>query len=439
MLQRKAWGAFQAWLEAPTQKALIVKGARQVGKSYLAEAFASQSFEYVAKYDLLLDTLARESFSKASDVEDLVMRISVAANERLVPGRTAIIIDEVQEAPNVITLAKGLVQRGDYRYIFTGSLLGVKLENIDSVPVGYATQVELFPLDFQEYCWARGLDDAAFRLAYDCVNMERPLPDFLYGRMMRLYHEYLLVGGMPDAVKTFCATENIDEVRTVHANIHALYRDDITKHAPSELRLTIREIYDLIPSEIGSKNKRFRLSSITNVKRFSQVTDNFLWLSNAGVALPVYNVSAPTSPLLVAEQRNLFKLFYLDVGMLTSCYPKRRSLGLLDGRAEMNMGGVYESAIAQELHAHGFPLRYFTSKKVGEIDFLTESADGEVCAIEVKSGSSYLTHAALDNALATEGYTIDRALVFAETNVKRRRDVLCLPAFCSGILEYMPA
>lgn len=438
MLQRKAWREFQAWLEAPTQKALIVKGARQVGKSFLAEAFASQQFEYVVKFDLLLDSAVRESFSRASNADDLALRVSVAADMPLVPGRTAVIIDEVQEAPNVVTLIKGLVQKGDYRYILTGSLLGVKLENIDSLPVGYATQIEMFPLDFQEFCWARGLDDGVYQMARDYASGEQPLPDFLYERMMRLYHEYLLVGGMPDAVDTFNASGSIDEVRTVHANIHALYRDDITKHAPSELRLVIREIYDLIPSEIGSKNKRFRLSSIPDVKRFSQVVDNFLWLSNAGVALPVYNVNAPTAPLLLAEQRNLFKLFYLDVGMLASCYPKRQTLGLLDGKAEMNMGGVYESAVAQELHAHGFPLRYFTSKKIGEIDFLAEGADGEVHAIEVKSGSNYLSHAALDNALNTNGYTIDRALVFAETNTMRKGEVLYLPVFCSGILEYMP-
>jgi len=436
MLRRKAWETFEDWLAAPTWKALLVRGTRQVGKSYLAAAFADEHFNHVAKFDLVLDREARASFELASSPDDLLLRISVAADKPLVSGDTAIIIDEVQEAPNIVTLVKGLVQRGDFRYILTGSLLGVKLENIDSLPVGYATQLEMYPLDFEEYCWARGLSPDAFDMARGYAGAEEPLPDFLYERMTRLYHEYLLVGGMPDAVATFTASGSIDDVRDVHAGIHALYRDDITKYAPKGLRLTIREIYDLIPSEIGSKNKRFRLSSITDVKRFSQVTDDFLWLSNAGVALPVHNVNAPVAPLLVAEQRNLFKLFYLDVGMLASCYPKRQTLGLLDGRADMNMGGVYESAVAQQLKAHGFALRYFTSKKVGELDFLAESMDGSVCAIEVKSGSGYLTHAALDNALGTRGYTIDRAIVLAETNVRRCGPILYLPAFCASILEY---
>ena len=301
MLRRKAWEAFEDWLAAPTWKALLVKGARQVGKSYLAETFAKERFGHVAKFDLSLDREVRASFAAASSPDDLLLRISVAAEGPLVPGDTAVIVDEVQEAPNIVTMIKGLVQRGDYRYILTGSLLGVKLENVDSLPVGYATQLEMYPLDFEEYCWARGLNPDAFDMTRKCAGAEEPLPDYLYERMARLYHEYLLVGGMPDAVATFAASGSIDDVRDVHAGIHALYRDDITKHAPKELRLTIREIYDLIPSEIGSKNKRFRLSSITDVKRFSQVTDDFLWLSNAGVALPVYNVNAPVAPLLVAE------------------------------------------------------------------------------------------------------------------------------------------
>lgn len=244
---------------------------------------------------------------------------------------------------------------------------------------------------------------------------------------------------MPDAVNSFLATRNVDEVRNIHRDLHALYRDDIAKYAPPELRLVIRDIYDLIPSEAGSKNKRFKLSSISGVKRFSQVTDHFLWLSEAGVALPVYNVTAPVAPLLMGEQRNLFKLFYLDTGMLMSSYSKKVAQGVFDGEAEgpfgMNMGAAFEGFVAQELKAHGFRLRYFTSKKVGELDFVEETLDGEVLAIEVKSGKSFKSHAALDNALATKGYGIDRALVLAECNLHRDGDVLYLPIFMTGLLE----
>ncbi len=335
--------------------------------------------------------------------------------------------------------AKYLVQRGDFRYILTGSLLGVELEGIDSLPVGYVEQVQMSPLDFEEFCWANGVGVSGFDMRRDCIKDEGELPGYLYDRLLDLFHQYVVVGGMPDAVNSFLATRNVDEVRNIHRDLHALYRDDIAKYAPPELRLVIRDIYDLIPSEAGSKNKRFKLSSINGVKRFSQVTDHFLWLSEAGVALPVYNVTAPVAPLLLGEQRNLFKLFYLDTGMLMSSYSKRVAQGVFDGEAEdafgMNMGAAFEGFVAQELKAHGFRLRYFTSKKVGELDFVEETFDGEVFAIEVKSGKSFKAHAVLDNALATKGYGIDRALVLAECNLHRDGDVLYLPIFMAGLLE----
>lgn len=436
MLKRKAEARFQSWYEGPRNKALLVMGARQVGKSYLAERFARDHFSHVVVFDLLRDASARESFAGATSADDLLLRMSVAATEPLVPGKTVVIFDEVQECPGIVTFIKYLVQQGDYRYILTGSLLGVKLQNIDSLPVGFASRLDMYPLDFEEFCWAMGLDEQVMRRAVACALHEERLPDYLYNKLSDLFHRYLMVGGMPDAVNAFVSTNNIDEVRTVHLDLHALYRDDITKHAPDGLRLVIRDIYDLIPSQVINASRRFQFGSIENVKRFSQVQDHFLWLTNAGVSLAVYNVAAPVKPLLMNEQHNKFKLFYLDAGMLASTYPKAVYEGLLDGRPTANMGAVYEAFVAQELAAHGFALRYYASRKVGELDFLAERADGELMAIEVKSGASYLRHASLDHALASPGFTIDRAIVFAETNVRKDDRVLYLPAFLVGMFTY---
>ena len=439
MLERKARRQFESWLALSSNKALLVKGARQVGKSYLVNAFANDSFEHVVTFDLIADTSVRDSFSAARSADDLLMRMTIAATEPMIAGKTVIVIDEVQQCPNVMTFIKYLVQREDFHYILTGSLLGVTLESIDSLPIGYIEQIQMYPLDFEEFCWANGVAPSVFDMLKDCLQQEKELPDYLYDRLLSLFHQYVVVGGMPDAVKAFLATRNIDEVRKIHRDLHSLYRDDIAKYAPPELRLVIRDIYDLIPSEIGSKNRRFKLSSIEGVRRFSQVTDHFLWLSEAGVALPVYNVSAPIPPLLVGEQRNLFKLFYLDTGMLMSSYPKKVAQEVFDGAPEgsfgMNMGAAFEGFVAQELKAHGFKLRYFTSKKVGELDFVEETLAGDILAIEVKSGKRYRSHAALNNALATKGYGIDYALVLAESNIFRDGDVLYLPIFMAGLLE----
>ncbi len=434
MLKRKSTVDMEEWLHAPSPKALLVKGARQVGKSYLTAQFAREHFDHVVSFDLIEDGRARDSFSKATSADDLLFRMSVASPDPLVPGKTVVVIDEIQECPNLLTYIKYLVQQGDYRYILTGSLLGIQLENIDSLPVGYVTQIEMHPLDFEEFCWANGLPETVLVHARESLAHEQPLKDFVYDRLLDLYHRYLMVGGMPDAVNAFVETGNIDAVRTIHRDLHALYREDITKYAPKELRLIIRDIYDLIPREISTPNRRFQLSSIKDVKRFDQVREHFLWLSQAGVALPVYNVQAPIAPLLINEQRNLFKLFYLDAGLLASTFPKSIYDGLLDGKATANMGGVYEAAVAQELRALNLPLRYFNSKKIGELDFVVEEPDGRLCALEVKSGGSYRTHAALDNALRVKEYTIDRAIVLAETNIEREGDILYAPIFLAGFI-----
>ena len=439
MLDRKAKAQFQSWLDSSPNKALLVKGARQVGKSFLVSAFARESFEHVVTFDLVEDISVRDSFSAAKSADELLMRMTIAAVEPMIAKKTVVVIDEVQQCPNVVTFIKYLVQRGDFRFILTGSLLGVELEGIDSLPVGYVEQIQMYPLDFEEFCWANGVASVAFDMLRNHLEEEKELPDYLYDRLLSLFRQYVVVGGMPDAVNAFLATRNIDEVRKIHRDLHSLYHVDIAKYAPPNLRLTIRDIYDLIPSEVGSKNRRFKLSSIEGVKRFSQVTEHFLWLSEAGVALPVYNVSAPVAPLLVGEQRNLFKMFYLDTGMLMSSYSKKVAQGVFDGEAEgsfsMNMGAAFEGFVAQELKARGFKLRYFTSKKVGELDFVEETLAGDVLAIEVKSGRHYKTHAALDNALATRGYGVDRALVFAESNLFRDGNVLYLPIFMAGLLE----
>lgn len=435
MLKRKAYRLFESWLEAPSMKALLVMGARQVGKSYLVDAFCSDHFENVVKFDLIENAEIRDSFSAAKSADDLELRMSVAATSPLVPNKTAIIIDEVQECPNIVTYIKYLVQKGTYRFILTGSLLGVRLDSIDSLPVGYVTKVQMYPLDFEEFCWANGLNEAVYQQAVQCFEERRALPEFLYTRLLDLFHRYLMVGGMPDAVNAFLATNNIDSVRTVQQDLHGLYRLDITKYAPPELRLTIREIYDLIPSQALSKTRRFNFGSIQGVKRFTQVENQFLWLVQAGVALAVYNVVAPSAPLLAYEERNKFKLFYLDAGMLAAALPKSSYQGLLDGKATVNMGAAYEAFAAQELAAHGFSLRYFTSKRIGELDFLAEHQDGAIDALEIKSGGSYMTHSALDHALEVPEYSIDNAYVFAESNIFEKDGICYLPIFLLGALD----
>lgn len=432
-MRRKAYAKLKQWKERKGRQALLVTGARQVGKTYLIREFARAEYDVFVEFNLLLDNRVRASFASAESAGDLSLRISVAADRTLVMGKTLIFIDEVQECPEIVTFIKGLVDEGRYDYVLSGSLLGVELKNIRSWPVGYLSEVRMYPLDFEEFCWANGLTGEAFDIARSCFAECREVPDFVHVRLTELFHRYLLVGGMPDVVTAFVEEGAIDRPRALQADIRTFYEADISKYAPEERRLVIHEVFRLIPSELQSQNRRFRLSSITGVKRFDSVQNDFLWLTNANVALPVYNVFQPTHPLLMNDQRATFKLFMSDVGLLTGTFRKRDSLEFFDGAVSTNMGGVYENYVAQELSSHGFDLYYFTKRGIGELDFLVEDGMDRVLAFEVKSGRGYRTHAALDNALAKEGYGITSAYVLAETNVSSDDVVTYLPLYMAGL------
>ncbi|MCL2735861.1 MAG: ATP-binding protein [Propionibacteriaceae bacterium] len=434
MLERKAMARFQQWKQSASRQALLVTGARQVGKTFLIREFAAQAYPVVAEFNLVENASTRESLRRATSADDLFWRLSVAAGTRLVPHETLIFIDEVQECPEIVTFIKFLVDRGDYEYVLSGSLLGVELEGIRSPPVGYLTELRMYPLDFEEFCWAQGIPSKAWSMVGDCFQAGTEVPDYLHARLSELVHAYLLVGGMPDAVSLYQNKVGIDQVRTVQDGILTFYASDLGKFAPKDRRLVIKDIFSLIPSQLTTQNRRFTLSSIPDVKRYSQVADEFLWLTMANIALAAYNVTAPVSPLLASESRRLFKLFLADVGLLCSQYPKDALLGILDGSPAMNCGGVYENFVAQELIAHGHSLRYFSNKHVGEVDFMIEDGQGRITAIEVKSGRSYKTHAALDKVLTTPGWDVDRALVLGETNVEQVGSVTYLPAYMAGVL-----
>lgn len=431
-MKRKAYDSLLDWKRHKTKQALLVTGARQVGKTYLIRQFGAAEYRVFVEFNLLLDAAARASFAAATSSQDLALRISIAASQELVAGETLVFFDEVQACPEVVTLIKGLVDEGLFDYVLSGSLLGVELKNVRSLPVGYMRTLTMHPMDFEEFCWATGLSEDAFSIMRECFESRTPVPEFIHDRLMGVFHRYLLIGGMPDVVASFVREGTIDGPRSIQKDIRTFYEADISKYAPENRRLIIKEIYRLIPSELQSQNRRFKLSSIEGVKRFDSVSNDFLWLSNANVALPVYNVREPSYPLLMNDQRTVFKLFMSDVGLLTGTFRKRDSLELFDGGPVASMGGVYENYVAQELVCHGFDPYYFTKASIGELDFLVEDGADRVIAFEVKSGRSYKSHAALNRALSQEGYGITAAYVLAESNVSIEGDVTYLPLYMTS-------
>ena len=427
MILRKIEQELQRFGEDPHKKALLVTGARQVGKTYSIRAFGRQNFSSFVEVNFLENIAAKELFETAKNSQDLLLRLSLVADGDLIPGETLIFLDEVQECKEIITAIKFLVEEGRYQYILSGSLLGVELKDIRSIPVGYMDIVEMYPLDFEEFILANKVSPRIMKTLQESFEEKREVDPIIHEKMMELFRLYLIVGGMPAAVAQYLQSNNLRQVIRIQQSILALYKKDIAKYDP-ENKLYIEDIFDLIPSELNAKNKRFILKSLNDNFRFSKFSNSFLWLKEAGVALPTFCVDEPLSPLLLSKSKNLFKLFLSDVGLLAAMYMDDIQIKILNREKDINFGSVYENVAAQELKAHGFDLYYFNSKKQGELDFLIEQ-HGTVLPIEIKSGKDYTKHAALSNVMANANYAIPAAYVFHNGNVCKKNAITYYPIY----------
>jgi len=434
LLKRKALSAFIDWKTNKTKQALLVTGARQVGKTFLIREFARQHYQSFVEINLVENADAREAFIQARSSEDYLLALSLFAGDRLIENETLVFIDEIQESPEIVTAIKFLVDRGGFDYVLSGSLLGVELKNIRSVPVGYLRTIEMFPLDFDEYCWARGVGDPVIDEAQVAFDIQQAVPGFIHNRLLKLFHEYLVVGGMPDPVNTFVQDLNIERVRALQGGIIETYKQDATKYNFDRSRV-IKRIYELIPSELGQQNRKFTIKSIDGIPRHDRYADDFLWLVDAGIAIASYNVREPRHPLMLSAGSTQFKLFNNDVGLLASMCGMDETRETLFGSSNANYGSFYENAAAQELKAHGFEPYYFKNKRVGELDFVIETKQGEVIPLEIKSGKNYQRHNALTNVLSTPSYGIERAYVFYDGNTSVKGSVTYCPIYMMGRLQ----
>lgn len=436
MIKRKKENEMQNYL-LNNKRALLVTGARQVGKTFTIRKVGKACFEHFVEVNFVERPEALKLFEEAKGTQDLLLRLSAFTNRKLVPGKTLIFFDEVQECKEMVTAVKFLVEEGSYKYVMSGSLLGVELNDLRSVPVGYLDEMEMYPLDFEEFANALGISDDVIAHLRECFVQRKPVDAFIHGRMLDLVRHYLLIGGMPAVVQKYLDTNNLKSVLEQQRGIIRTYKRDITKYDAGH-KLQIEEIYDLIPAELNAKNKRFTLKELSEKARFARYEGGLLWLNDAGVAIPTYNVEEPKMPLLLNKQRNLFKLFLNDVGLLAAMYGDNIQLRLLSGDNYINYGAVYENFVAQELNAHGFAnghgLYYFNSKKQGELDFVIEY-NGAVLPIEVKSGKNYERHRALSNVVKNEQYAVNQAFVFCQDNVSVREKAVYLPIYMLMFLD----
>ncbi len=432
MIQRFIYKRIEDYF-ANHKGALLLTGARQVGKTFAIRQLAER-FSCFVEINFVEQPQAADIFCESRSAEEILLRLSAFAKGPLQKGDTLIFFDEVQKCKEVVTAIKFLADEGSYRYALSGSLLGIELNDLRSEPVGYMEVMEMFPLDFEEFVRAVGVNDKIMEHLQEAFTDRTPVDMIIHRKLMQLFQLYLIVGGMPAAVQKYIDTNDLQHVIGEQQAILHLYKRDISQYDRNN-KLYLDEIFSLIPSELNAKNKRFILKNLNENLRFLQKENSFLWLKNAGVALPVYNAEEPVAPLLLSRSRNLFKLFQNDVGLLACQYAGGIQLKILNGEANINYGAVYESAIAQELHAHGFPLYYFNSKRQGEVDFLLEQ-DNTITPVEVKSGKDYARHNALTNLLGNSDYRIEQAYVLCNGNVEVRGKVVYLPVYMTMFLHH---
>lgn len=434
MLKRKVTEQLVKW-KRTSRKALLVTGARQIGKSYAIREFGKSNYRVYFEANLLLNRDMRDAIVGAKSATDFINRVSLLSRDPLVEGDTLIFIDEIQEYPEAITLMKALVEDGRYSFAFSGSMLGTQFKGISSFPVGSVEHIVMRPLDFEEFCWAIGVSDDALARIEDCVCSESPVEGYIHDAMMRNFRAYMVCGGMPEVVQNYVDSGySLVETRRLQSQLVEQYGYDIGKYAGNRAFET-RSIFDRIPVQLESENRRFVLSSLGKGSRMAQYEQDFLWLVNAGVGLLVPKATEAKSPLKRTESASSFKFYESDTGMLVSRYPQSAARSLYLDMKNPNFGGIYENVVAQELAALGIPAWYYQSNGVGEVDFIVEGASGAVVPIEVKSGRKVKAHAALDALLGVAEYKIRRALILSRDNVSVEGKSFYVPLYATYFLD----
>ncbi|MBQ8955506.1 MAG: ATP-binding protein [Lachnospiraceae bacterium] len=434
MLKRKTEKQIFDWLKSEKNKALLIDGARQVGKTYTVRQCMEQSDVDFLEINLLEDTDALRAVSNSRSVQDLTINLSVATGHSLIKGKTVIFIDEVQELKEIVTMIKFWVDDGSYRYILSGSLLGIELKALRSAPVGYVHEIKMYPLDFEEFAIASGISEDVLVHIKDCFKNKVPVGELVHDKMMLLFRRYLVVGGMPQAVQEYIDTGNISRVGDIQRDIINYYKRDFTKYEDDDSKLMLTAVYDRIPSQLLKQNRRFNYADIRKGLRYERIENSFIWLYKSGVVLHAFNSTEPKIALKLNEKSSLVKLYYSDVGLLTySCGEAMRRDILFEGSGT-NLGGIFENAVIQELTSHGFDVYYYNSKKLGELDFVIEYG-GRILPVEVKSGKDYYVHSAVNNVIVNKDFGITEAVVFTSFDISKDSNITYYPVYMSAFFS----
>lgn len=432
MLKRKVSDDIAKWYQSGCNKALLLTGSRQVGKTTSVRMFAKAHYSHFVEINFVKFPRARQAFDGNLDTKTIVTNLSAMGFGPFVEGETLVFFDEIQECPNARTAIKFLVEEHRYDFIESGSLLGINYKPVTSYPVGYEQELKMYPLDFEEFLWANGVGTDVIDTLRHCYQKEQPVPAFIHDQISKFYRQHLVVGGMPNVVQTFIDNADFGNVLNVQRSILTTYRADITNYAGKD-QVLVKRIFDAIPSQLGKQDKRFILASLEKGASMRKYEDPTQWLIDAGIAYYSFNTTEFALPFTATENRRLFKLYMVDTGLLSSLLLKGIQFDVLNGNLGVNEGALTENYIACSLSSKGISLHYYDKKSRQELDFIIEE-NNRITIIEVKSGSDYKRHASLDAALKAFPEKIERAIVFSPYNIERQQDVLYLPLYMSQFL-----
>lgn len=435
MLYRKIEKDIEGYLRAEDDRIMILEGARQIGKSFIIREVGKKLYDNFIEINFAEDDEGPKIFKVIGTTEEFYFTLSSVYGEKLDRyENTLIFLDEIQHYPQYLTLLKFFREDRRFRFIASGSLLGIPLRETTSIPVGSIIRKNMYQLDFEEFLIANGFGQEALNTLRTKLMNRESLDESLHDHIMNLFRRYLLVGGLPAAVNEYLDSHNIVKVRNVQENIRSLYEVDATKYEKnSNKTLLIRRIYNMIPSQLENKKKRIIIKDIQNKigDRFDNYLEEFEYLISSGTALEVSAISNPKYPLAESAHKNLMKLYLNDVGLLTMLLYKNSIRPVISDEDSVNLGSVYESVVAQELKAHGHKLFYYDNKQRGEVDFLIDDySSTTILPIEVKSGKDYTRHSALNNLLKVRDYDIASGLVLSNSReIKTVGNVSYMPVY----------
>lgn len=454
MLRRRIEDTLAHWKNTPGHKPLVIMGIRQCGKTFIAQHFAEANYKSVVYINFIKQPERISAFVGSKAVDDILLNLSAQIKGvAFIPGDTCFIFDEIQDCPEARTALKFFKEDGRFDVIATGSLLGVqgygdgkrkqrrqqvaqKEPGINSVPVGSEDIIEMYPLDFEEFLWANKISNEVIEVLRKCYREETPVPAGIHTAMRQLLNLYVAIGGLPEAVNAFLATNNMNAVSKAYKSILKEYRDDMTKYAPDKDKPHIRECFNSIPKQLAKENKKFQYNQVKPGGRSDTYLGSLQWLEDAGIICRCYNTDITGLPMEGNAKDNVFKVYVSDIGLLIQMLGTGTRADILRGNLGGFKGAIFENLMADTLHKKAQNLYYFQKDSGLELDFLVRM-DGECVPLEVKAKSAKAKSA--KTVLAhPEKYQVKRIIKFGDFNIGREGALLTLPGYMQFLLNLEP-